>query len=58
MCGTPRRYQLLRRARRHAGTPQPRGALPVRLGVGGIESVEQPTLSVTAQVALDTAMQL
>ncbi len=33
-------------------------ALPVRLGVGGIKSVEQPTLSVTAQVALDTAMQL
>lgn len=33
-------------------------ALPVRIGIAGITSVEQPTLSVSAQVALDTAMQL
>jgi malate dehydrogenase len=34
------------------------GALPVRLAVTGISSVEQPTLSVAARVALDNAMLL
>jgi malate dehydrogenase len=33
-------------------------ALPVRLGIAGVASVDEPTLSVAAQNALDTAMRL
>lgn len=34
------------------------GAMPVRLGVGGVERVERPVLSVHDQVALDNALLL
>jgi hypothetical protein len=33
-------------------------ALPVRLGPAGVSSVDQPTLSVAARIALDNAMLL
>jgi hypothetical protein len=33
-------------------------ALPVRLGLAGVTSVDQPTLGVAARVALDNAMLL